>query len=202
MSSWRSIATSLAVAAALLLAAMTTGCNEDGVEERVREYAARQLGVPEDNLRVTERSDLSTSRHAFLRVTARGRERHLTVAVARRGQFIVDALQPDAFARVARAEELGPRFQQLGGARVAGWYGALSGGRPCGEPFAASQHDAPSAVQVEPLGDGAYRLSYRFTDGTKLMRCRLTIEPDGSVLEAMAEAAPVAQNGTSGQRSR
>ena len=193
MISWRSVATSLAVAAALLLAAMTTGCGAVSTEERALQHAADRLGVPEDTLRVTERSDLSTSLHQVLRVSARGLERQLTVAVARQGNLIVDGLQPDAFLRLARAERLGQRFEQLGGTRVAGLFGALSGGHPCGEPFAASQKETVDAVQVENLPDGAHRLAYRFTDGAKLMHCRVTLEPDGTVREVVAEAAPVAR---------
>jgi hypothetical protein len=193
MTPWRSIATSLAVAAALLLSAMTTGCGSNSAEERALAHAADRLGIPEDTLRVTERTDLSTTRHVFLRVSARGRERQLTVAVARQGSGIVDGLEPDAFARLARDERLGIRFEELGGARVAGWFGALTNGRPCGEPFAGTQHEAPIAVQVENLSDGAHRLSYRFADGAKLMRCRLTLTHEGTVKDVVAEAAPIAK---------
>jgi hypothetical protein len=193
MTSWRSIATSLAVAAALLFSAMSTGCGTDSAEERALQHAADRLGVPEDTLRVTERTDLSTTRHLFLRVSARGRERQLTLAIARKGDAIIDGLEPDAFARLAREERLGPRFEELGGARVAGWFGALANGRPCGEPFGGTRNEQPVAVQVETLADGAHRLSYRFTDGAKLMRCRLTLDHDGTVKDVVAEASPVAK---------
>src|SRR6266508_2934524 len=123
MTSWRSIATSLALAAALVVAAVTSsGCGPASVEDRAREHAADRLGVPIETLRVTERSDLSTSRHAVLRVSARGREKQLTVAVARRGSLLVDGLDADAFPRLASAEKLGKHFEELGGARVAGWF--------------------------------------------------------------------------------
>jgi hypothetical protein len=190
MISWRSIATSLAVAAALLLSAMASGCGGGNAEERARRHAAERLGVPVDDLRVTERSDLSTSRHVVLRVSAHDQVQQLTVAVSRKGDLLVDGLQPDAFTRLAKAERLGRRFDELGGTRVAGWFGALAGGHPCGEPISPSPQES---VQTEKLPDGSHRLSYRFTDGSKLMRCRLTIAPDGTVRDAVAEAAPVAK---------
>ncbi len=195
MISWRSVATSLAVALALVFAAITTsGCGPASAEERALEHAADRLGVPIETLRVTERSDLSTSRTAVLRVHARGRERQLTVAVARKGSLLVDGLDSDAFTRLASSERLGKRFEELGGTRVAGWFGALAGGHPCGEPVVASIQEV---VQVEALPDGAHRLSYRFTDGDKLMRCRVTIAADGAVRDVFSEAAPVAKRDNS-----
>ncbi len=193
MSRHRSIATSLAVAAALLFAAAAnTGCAASSVEERAREHAADRLGVDASTLRVTVRSDLSTPKHAVLRVSARGRDRELTVAVARGGgALLVDGLEPDAFTRLAGAERMGERFEELGGARVAGWFGALSAGRPCGEPLMSPEQG--ESVQVEKLTDGAHRMSYRFSEGDKVMRCRLTVASDGSVREVYAEAAPVAR---------
>ena len=155
------------------------------------EFPADRLQVPVSTLRVTERSDLSTSRTAVLRVSAHGRSKGLTVAVARKGSLLVDALDADAFTRLAAAERLGPRVEELGGARVAGWYGAL-GGRPCGEPVVASVKDT---IQVESLPDGAHRLSFRFSDGEKLMRCKVTIAADGLVRDVFSEAAPVARGG-------
>ena len=191
---WRSVGTSVALAAALVVAAVTTsGCGPVSVEERALEHAADRLQVPVETLRVTERSDLSTGRHAVLRVSAHGRAKQLTVAVSRKGSLLVDALDSDAFTRLAAAEHLGARFEELGGARVAGWFGALGGGRPCGEPVVASVKDT---VQVESLPDGAHRLSYRFSDGDKLMRCRVTIAADGLVRDVFAEAAPVARSGS------
>jgi hypothetical protein len=191
MISWRSVATSLAVALALVVAALTTsGCGPASAEQRALEHASEHLGVPVASLRVTERSDLSTSRHAVLRISDHNRSKELTVAVARKGGLVVDALEGNAFSRLAAAEHLGSHFDQLGGARVAGWFGALAGGKPCGEPVVASVKEV---VQVEALPDGGHRISYRFTDGDKLMRCRLTISPQGAVREAFSEAAPVAK---------
>jgi hypothetical protein len=185
---WRSVVTSLLGALVLALLAFTTACTSTSsqLEARARAHAAARLAAAKGDLVVTERSDLSTDRHAVMRVTAPD-GRALTVVVPRGGAEAFDASAPDAFAQLARAENLAERYAALGAVRVAGWYGALGNG-PCGELMA---HEKKS-VQVEERPD-ARLLTYRFAAGDKVQLCHVELGLDGEVRRAEADIAPIAK---------
>jgi hypothetical protein len=184
----RKILTSLGFALALVVVG-TSGCGQK-IEDGVRQHAAGRLDVPVDELRVTERSELSTEEHRVYRVSHRKGKAELIVVTTPRGKVVTDARASDAFAVLAAAEKLAERFERLGGSRVAGWYGALGGGEVCGELVDDGRENL---VSTENLADGARRVSYRFMGKQGPKRCQLVIAPDGKVRDVAAIDAPLAK---------
>ena len=112
------------------------------------------------------------------------------VAVPSAGGAVLDSTTPDAFARLARAESLGTRFDQLGTARVAGWYGSF-GGSPCGEPSVTRQR----GVHVTARADGGHELSFAFAGAAHVEECDLVLDGHGRVETSSVRSRPrVASN--------
>jgi hypothetical protein len=168
---WR-IGTSLLFAAGLAI--LATACSGEDADLAATRLASTRLGA--SNLRVTERSDLSTERHAVFRITERGGARQLMVAVASGGDAVLDSSTSDAFASLARAEDLGARFDQLGAKRVAGWFGSFGGGA-CGEPILTGL----PAIRVQTRADGGHELRYRFAEAGRVEECHLVLDGRGVV---------------------
>jgi hypothetical protein len=147
--------------------------------------ATSRLGVAQADLRVTSRSDLSTDRHAVYRITERGGRRQLMVAVASQGQVMLDSSTPDAFARLARAEDLGARFDQFGALRVAGWFGSFGGGT-CGEPIVTRTN----GVHVRERADGGHELRFAFAGARQVEECHLVLDRRGQVESVSVSARP------------
>jgi hypothetical protein len=180
------IATSLV--GAFVLALLAAACASPGsIESRARAHVAARLKVPSSSLRVTNQSELSTEHHAVVRVmTSDGTA--LVVALARRGDLVVDGTMSDAFVRLAAAEHLGTRFSVLGADRVAGWYGALGGG-PCGEVLPSR---GPSQSVQTTRSSDVIVLVYPFASGRRVEQCRVELDLSGQVRSAAAEALPLA----------
>jgi hypothetical protein len=157
------------------LLVLAGACTDQDAYATAAHRAASRLGVAETALRVTQRSDLSTDGHAVLRITEKGSRRQVMVAVANEGHALVDSTAPDAFARLARAEQLGARFDQFGAARVAGWFGAF-GGR-CGEPIITRAQ----GVGVHARADGGHELRFQFAGAGRVEQCDLVLDRQGQV---------------------
>ena len=182
------------VGASVLFAAglmvLASGCTSHDAYAVAGHHAASRLGVAEGGLRVTERSDLSSDRHAVFRITDRGGKRELMVAVPSAGGAVLDSTTPDAFARLARAESLGTRFDQLGTARVAGWFGSFGGSR-CGEPTVSKQR----GVRMTARPDGGHELSFAFAGAERVEECDVVLDGHGRVETSTVRSRPrVASN--------
>jgi hypothetical protein len=177
------------VGASLLLAAglmvLASACTSQDAYAVAGHHAASRLGVAEASLRVTERTDLSSARHAVFRITERSGKRQLMVAVPSEGNAVLDSSMPDAFASLARSEDLGARFDQFGAARVAGWFGSFGGGR-CGEPITARSKD----VHVNAQADGGHELSFAFAGADHLEECGLVLDGHGRVEASSVRSRP------------
>ncbi len=155
---------------------MASACTSQHGESVAARRATSRLGVDAQALRVTERTDLSTARHAVFRITERGGTRQLMVAVSSQGTVMLDSTTPDAFASLAAAEDLGAHFDQFGAARVAGWFGSFGGGR-CGEPIITRLR----GVRVNPRADGGHELSFQFAGADHVEQCHLVLDGRGRV---------------------
>ena len=156
------------------------GCAASSSDQRARRYGSQTLDVPEGALRVTERSELATPRHAFYYLTRPGLA-PLTVVIPRRGEPF-DQRTADAFTRVVRAEDAVNRVAELGAERIALWFAAL-GQSACGMP----DLDEPHFARAERTGD-TLRVTYAFAGAGGARRCVLELADDGSLRGARAEA--------------
>jgi hypothetical protein len=163
----------------LVLATTGSGCSDqDRYEQAAAHHAAARLAVDEGTLRVTERSELSTDGVAVFRITDHGTKHQLIVAVPRSGRAVLDSSMPDAFATMARSEQLGARLDQLGSARVAGWFGAFGG--VCGEPLVSKTN----GIDDIALPDGRHEISFRFAGPERVQQCHVVIDGHGMVESA------------------
>ncbi len=172
----------------LFLLVLATACAGPGDDGRVARYAALQLGMSSSDLRVTSQSDLTGESHNFYLVTsAKGPE--LVVVAPRVGPFF-DSRTPDAFSRVARAEDAAARVGQLGAERVASWFAALGGG-VCPPPPADQAHFATATRAA----DGGIRVSYGAPTAQGIQKtCVIDLAPDGGLKQARALEEPRAQS--------
>jgi hypothetical protein len=184
----RKVFTSITFALALVVMG-SSGCSSN-IESGVVDHAADRLEVSAAELRVTERSELSTGEHRVFRVSQKKGGASILVVTTPDGRVLTDTKSANAFGVLAAAEKVAERFEFLGGARVAGWYGALGGGSVCGEVF---DDGKTYGVATQNLADGARRVSYRFLGKNGPKRCNLVIAPDGSVRDVAAMDAPVAK---------
>jgi hypothetical protein len=160
--------------AGLVLAVAVGACGGSDAEQgRVARHAAAVLGIPASALRITARSDLASDRHAFYLVTP-PTGASLVVVVPHDGALF-DSRTPDAFTRVARAEQAVTRLSHLGAERVAAWFGALGGGA-CAPPPVDQAH---FATVTRPDGGGA-ELSYHVQNLT----CTINLDADGALVTA------------------
>lgn len=173
----------------LAVLALAAACGPaSNLDRLARRQGSARLGVPAEAVRVTERSELSTRRHAVLRVsTWEAAPREVTIFIPRDGGDPLDPSIPDAFDRVARAEVARQRLELVGVAHLAGWFGALGGGGKCGEPLSSEQ---PAAT---PVPGGGLRITYRFAAVDRLGRCTFEVAADGTLREAAAELEPMAR---------
>lgn len=161
------------------LFAALAACTETSEEARVRRMAAERFGVEAGVLRVTRRTDLSTDRHRFYRVSTRvaarptGEPETVTLAVSRTDGGL---LAPGSFDQLAREEDASRRIDQLGADRVAGWFGALGGA--CAPPI----DDERGTATASRVDDGGVEIRYRFlVPGQTTHECVIQLAPDGSL---------------------
>jgi hypothetical protein len=155
--------------------ALAVGCSATSTEDAVARRAATTLNVPQSELRVTSQSDLTGAHHTFQLITRDGVP-VLVVVVPEKGDLF-DSKTPDAFDRVAKAENAATLLSQLGAERVALWFATLTG--KCPMPPGDVAHFAV----VEREG-GNVRLSY--PAGSDKSRgvtrtCVIELAPDGSL---------------------
>lgn len=149
---------------------------------RALAHAARRTGVPTSTLHASQRTDLSTERHRFVRVTAPGDPNFEVTVVLAGDQVVLDSTTAGAFARLVADEDVLHRLPQLGAARVAGWYGALGDPRLCRPPIIDDKHRARLASGVR----GPLRLVYDFVpvdEGVGMWReCTIELDDHGAVV--------------------
>src|SRR5262249_26604420 len=118
------------------------------------------------------------------------------VVIAPRGDALFDSKTPDAFSRVAHAEDAARRIGQLGAERVASWFAALGGGL-C-PPAPADQAHFATAARAP---DGGVRVSYAAATAQGRRSCIIDLAPDGALREARTVDEPRAQSSRWGNRA-
>jgi hypothetical protein len=169
---------------------LAVACSPGSPDSRVSRHAAGRLGLESAVLRVTSQTELESPRHRFHLVSRDGVP--LLLVVEPREGELFDARTPDAFDRVARAEDAAARLGQLGAERVALWFGALGGGvcpppTSTGAHFATVERDAEDTIIRYPAGPGKI--------------CAVALAPDGGLRKARLEGAPGPQASGGGWKS-
>jgi len=159
-----------------VFAAAAAGCFGAGADDRVARHAAAVLGQSPGDLRITSETELTGEAHEFYLVTAPS-GRSLLVVVPKKGE-IFDARTPDAFSRVARAENAAARLSQLGAERVASWFAALGGS--CPPPPVDQAHFVEVTRQPEGVVQLRYVVGIDRSQGIE-RACVVDLAPDGSL---------------------
>jgi hypothetical protein len=158
----------------------------------VARHAALVLGVAPTSLRVTSQSELQGEEHDFYYVVAESGA--TLVVVVPRGGEPFDARTPDAFTRVARAEQSTARLSKLGAERVASWFGTLGGG-VCPPPPVDQAHFAT----VTRREGGEVELTYPVgVDRARAVErtCVIELAADGSLKAARTMEVSAPRAGT------